>query len=524
MNNSTGSGMILVIEKNAKFTSRFKQHLRIDGYRCFFVESGQDALFLLDSMVANFILINLNGVESWENLKAINVHARKNNTKVLYIDGLKRTQPVADRLRDKGVTDFISLPFSVSDLKRRIVGMLGGVDPLLGLRLGPEGQEVEILKRLGSGAMGAVYKANQADLGRQVAVKFLSEEALKTDPQAGARFYNEARAMAQMRSPNIVQVYFVGKYQDRPYIVMEYIEGPNLEKYIRNKGILKPLEALRIMRQVFIGLSEAHGRGKIHRDMKPGNIMLNRDGSPVILDFGLVREQISENMTRAGTILGTPRYMSPEQVRGNEVDHRCDLYAVGIMLYEMMVGVAPFKGKDFVSILMKHVNEPLPDPEEHGQKLPEDVFAFVKKLSAKSPDDRYQTAEEALAIVDQLLAALDAPVEVDTATFHNVRGITPLGGLAVNSEGVTVNRFGNVPESRAQHLYLLSSLLTQISDAGDLGSFQRGHFSLDERRLIVFPNFEGLAGIETSDQDATTDFNALTQEQLNQLFEKVASP
>ena len=151
MQTSGGDGVILVIERDARFAAKFKKHLRIDGYRTFYVESAQDALFLLDSIAANLMLVNLNGIDSWENLEALQRYGRDHGTPLWFIDGMKKTQMVADRLRKKGGIELISLPFSVSDLEKRLRGLLRGGDPLIGLMLGPEGHEVEIIKKLGAG-------------------------------------------------------------------------------------------------------------------------------------------------------------------------------------------------------------------------------------------------------------------------------------------------------------------------------------------------------------------------------------
>jgi len=522
MVNQTGGGMILVVEKDPRFAVKFKKHLRVADHRVFYVESGQDALFLLDSISADFLLINLNGIESWENLKKLILYSRENQVPLLFIEGLRRTQSVVDRLKGKGFKSFISLPFSVQKLSKRITGMLRGPDPLIGLKLGPAGQEVEIVKKLGSGAMGSVYKAYQASLERSVAVKFLAESLVENDPEAGTRFQHEARAIAKMRSTYIVQIFFVGRYQGRPYLVMEYIEGPNLEKYLAGKGALKPCRALEITREILLGLGEAHGREMVHRDMKPANIMLNQGGHAIILDFGLVRQVDSSNMTKAGSVLGTPRYMSPEQVNGQQVDARCDLYSLGIILYEMLVGSAPFQGKDFVSILMKHINQPLPRPETFGKVVEDDLYAIVEKLTQKKPEDRYASAQEALSDVDDCLRQKRTVSEPESDTLILVNQVKPIGGLAVNEQGATIMRFGEVEEHRDQHLHLLDSLFRQLGDLGELGDFRRGMVTAGDLRLVVFNGFDGLAAIETRAPDLTTRFNMMSIEDLRQFFEKEA--
>jgi len=516
MNATSGSGMVLVIERDSRFSAKLKKHLRLDGHRLFFVESAQDAVFLLESISADFILANLNGIDAWENLKKLRAFAETNEVPLLLIDGMRKTQTVADRLRAKGGYSFITLPFSVSDLQKKIQAMMVGADPLIGLELGPEGQRVEILKKLGAGAMGAVYKACQNDLGRHVAVKLISRDHLGTDAESSRRFTNEARAMARLRSPYIAQVYFVGKHEGRPYLVMELIEGPDLEKYLRSKGTLSAQQALELVRDILRGLEEAHRAGIVHRDMKPSNIMLAPQGHPVILDFGLVRGGDGQNLTRSGAVLGTPRYMAPEQVTGKGIDHRADIYAVGIMLYEMVVGTAPFKSDDFVAVLMKHVNDPLPPPEQYGRSVKPALFSVIEKLTAKRPEERYQSVGEALIAVESCLENLSMPGSSDTQTIR--RRAVPVGGLAVNASGHAVDHFGQVPEHRTRDLHLMASIIEQIGALDALGDFRRGTVDTDDRRLILFSSRQGLASIETREKHNSSGLEELSIEELAAFF------
>ncbi len=253
--------------------------------------------------------------------------------------------------------------------------------------------------------MGTVYEGYEATLDRKVAVKFLITNP-SDGPDIAKRFRHEARAVAQMRSPYIVAVHSVGAHNAVPYLVMEYVDGPTLATHLRKKEKLSVPDALRIVREILLGLAEAHKLGMVHRDLKPANIMLDHQGHPIILDFGLVRDASGENLTRAGMILGTPRYISPEQVRGRSVDQRTDLYSVGVMLFEMLVGVPPFSDKDHMVVLMKHVNEALPRPESFGHQMESGLFEIIDRLSRKLPVERFQNASEAIEAIENHLIAV----------------------------------------------------------------------------------------------------------------------
>ncbi len=522
MNANPESSVLLIVENDAGFAAKLKKHLRLEGLRNFLVETVEDARFLLNSLRAELILLNLNAVTDWDALLAIRRDAQERGLPILYIEGFKKTGQMAERLREQDVKSVLSLPFGLSDLVKALQALRKDRDPMIGLRLGPKGQEVEITNLLGSGAMGTVYEAHQESLDRHVAVKFLGETYQKHDPDSAKRFYNEAKAIAQMRSPHVVHVFFVGTHDDRPYMVMELIEGPNLDKYLRAKKVLCPREALDLCRQILMGLAHAHQQGKVHRDMKPANIMLTKEGQAVILDFGLVRGSGAQNLTKVGMVLGTPRYISPEQVVGKPTDHRCDLYSVGIILFEMLVGEAPFQGEDFLAILMKHAKEPLPKPDKFGKTLDARLFEIIEKLTQKQPEARYPSAREAVQAIDALVAATsNASLNQSAGGATTVtRGIRPIGGLAINDSGTPISRFGKIAPERAQSLRIVQSILTQIQDIDDLGVFERGILGVDSNKLVIFSCFNGLAAIESELDEITSQFNRLSREELEQYFEK----
>ena len=510
--------MLLVVERDPKFAGKLKKHLSFHGKQIFFVEGFKDAIFLLKSVNADFIVANLNGLSSNEDGEKLCALARKSGTPILFIEG-KRTVGVAEELRQWGQQHFIKLPFKVSDLAKRIHELEKKGESLVGKTIGPSGQEVRITGRLGAGSMGTVYEGFQPSLRRKVAVKFLSEGYQRSDPEAARRFENEARAIAGLRDDHIVRIYFIDTHEGRPYSVMELIEGPPLDQHLKSRGRLKLFEALRLCHDILTGLSVAHRAGKVHRDIKPGNIMLNAQGQAVLLDFGLVRELTAASVTQQGTVLGTPRYIAPELVQGKPVDPRADLYSVGIILYEMLVGFPPFNGKDFVSILMKHVNEPLPDPQKFGQFLDERLFSIIKKMTAKNPESRYRSAAEILSIIDDFLATLDS-TQLETTPLD---GISPkmlevFSGLAINDDGETLKKFGSIEQDRAASLHQMDNLITQIKNIDGLGAFVRGTVELEDSKMLIFPYEDGLAGIESSSPDASSQFHRFSTATLKRIL------
>ena len=513
--------MLLIIERNERFKKKLMEHLKVPGLSPHFFDTPELALQDLEGLAPKFFLVDLTSVGSLESLDALHDFAKANDLPFLIIGGQQKTEPIARRLVDKGYDNFIELPFRVSDLKLKIEDMRRNQDPFLGAKIGPKGQEVEITRKLGAGAMGSVYEAHQSELDRRVAVKFLSEAFQSEDGKTGERFLKEARAMAKLRSPNIAQVYYVGNHAGRSYMVMEFIDGPNLNKYLAAKGKLSAQEALTIAREVLLGLDHAHCNGQIHRDIKPANIMLNPGGKSVLLDFGLVRTISDESMTQEGAVLGTPRYISPEQVRGVDVDHRSDLYSVGIILFELMVGLPPFKGKDFYSVLLQHLNDPMPHPETFGVALHPAVWELIFKLTQKKQELRIQSAMEAVKIIERILNTL-SPAELQSvpqrAGMANGQG-QDWAGMAVDRMGTLRAAFGSLPENRERMLGVLNNLLGSFQALDVLGDFEKGKSQLGQRHAVFFPAQGGLAYISSAEAGAEENFERFSVDDLSRLFE-----
>ena len=277
---------------------------------------------------------------------------------------------------------------------------------------------------LSGGGMGAVYRATHVMLGKAVAVKLIKPE-LVTSPEIARRFQREARAATHLSHPNIVAVHDLGQTEDGTlYIAMELVHGPSLKEVIRTTGPLEPRRIVHILRQVASALELAHRNNIVHRDLKPHNIMLARDndGNEVakLLDFGIAKtfDDAATQLTKTGFALGTPQYMSPEQALGKDVDGRSDLYSLGIILYEMLVGQVPFTDPSTPAVLIKHVNEPAPPPSGRRPDLaiPPGLEAMALRCLEKDPAQRFQTAEEFAAALDGVLESPGVSVTADAPT------------------------------------------------------------------------------------------------------------
>ena len=253
-----------------------------------------------------------------------------------------------------------------------------------------------IQSELGRGAMGVVYKATDTALERTVAVKTVNM-ALERDgaEKYEARFYQEARAAGSLNHPNIVTVYDVGKEGNVAYMAMEFIQGAELRSLLADGRALPVSQAVSIAAQVAEGLAYAHQHGVVHRDIKPANIMVLADGPVKITDFGIARMRASnDELTQSGMMLGSPKYMSPEQVIGKRADHRSDIFSLGVILYEMLTGNAPFTGENVTALMYQIVNFAPPAPSAVNPAVPELLNFIVAKMLAKPLEERYQNAPE----------------------------------------------------------------------------------------------------------------------------------
>jgi len=265
----------------------------------------------------------------------------------------------------------------------------------------------EVEELVGHGGMSSVYKARDSLLERHVALKILHEQ-YNADEDFVERFKREARSVAQLQHPNIVTVIDRGDEEGRQYIVFEYIEGENLKERVVRKGRLEVREALEIALEVARGLAFAHQNGLVHRDVKPQNVLLNGDGRAKVTDFGIARTVDVDGMTQTGTVLGTSNYIAPEQASGQRVDAHSDVYALGVVLYELLAGDVPFPGESFVVVAMKHIHEAPPNLLDVRRDVPQRVAGAVDRALEKDPEQRFPTMDDFAAELDSCLAALDS--------------------------------------------------------------------------------------------------------------------
>ncbi len=251
----------------------------------------------------------------------------------------------------------------------------------------------KIQSLIGTGGMAAVYLANDLILDRLVAIKVLRLDFRQND-DAMRRFRREALSATQLTHPNIVGVYDVGQSQEMNYIVMEYVEGTDLKDYVRQRGALHPIEAVRIMMQIVSAIAAAHQNRIIHRDIKPQNILIDREGNVKITDFGIAVALSDTSLTQTNTLLGSVHYLSPEQARGGMATIQTDIYALGIVLYELLTGKVPFDGESAVSIALKHFQEPLPPVINPSVMIPQSLENIVLKATAKDSMNRYRSCYE----------------------------------------------------------------------------------------------------------------------------------
>lgn len=288
------------------------------------------------------------------------------------------------------------------------------------------GQQVgnyDVLRELGRGGMGVVYRAHEASLNRPVALKVLAPH-LASDPVFAQRFLREAQAAAGLSHPNVVTVYAVGEHQGAPYIAMEYIRGESLANRIERSGRLPVTEALGIAAAVADALAAAHRQGLIHRDVKPQNIMLDDMGRARLLDFGLVKAtEGSAALTETGVQLGTPQYMAPEQVQGKSVDGRTDIFALGVVLYEMLTGRAPFQASTPMAVMYQITHEPLPPLRQACPEASSALAQLVSSMTAKSPSGRFMRAE---SVVEELKRIQDG-----SASSNAPAGFVPIDPASI---------------------------------------------------------------------------------------------
>ena len=274
------------------------------------------------------------------------------------------------------------------------------------------GNRYEILEEIGSGGMATVYKARCKLLNRYVAVKVLRDE-FANDAEFIKRFQVEAQSAASLSHPNIVSIYDVGNEDGLHYIVMELIEGKTLKEIIKEKGKLPWREAVGIASQIASGLSQAHQNHIVHRDIKPHNIIITKDGVAKVTDFGIAKAVSNSTINAFGSTIGSVHYFSPEHARGGYTDEKSDIYSLGVVLYEMCTGKLPFDGETPVAVALKHLQENPKEPIELCKELPQAVNDIIMKAMKKDPSERYESAAEMYKDLQSVLSNPDLEVAKD---------------------------------------------------------------------------------------------------------------
>ncbi|NKI36586.1 protein kinase [Wenzhouxiangella sp. XN79A] len=309
--------------------------------------------------------------------------------------------------------------------------------------------DYEIISELGRGGMGVVYMAREESLQRNVAIKMLGNQLVNDDAVA-ERFIREARVVADLNHPNLVQVFRVDRHEDQPYFVMEFVEGDSLKALIQRERQMQPTRALKILQEVASGLAAAHDKGVVHRDIKPENIMLTRYGGVKVVDFGIARDENAETrLTTTGIGLGTPNYLSPEVCLSQDVDQRSDIFSLGVVLFEMLTGDTPFKSDSPFEMMTKVVEAKIPDIKELNPNVDEGVKKILAKMIAKRPKMRYQHCNELISDIEDYRAGREPRWAKDVVLDEAVetgRTAVPAGEVA---ETPTVAATAAVPSPDA---------------------------------------------------------------------------
>ncbi|MEP6483650.1 MAG: serine/threonine-protein kinase [Rudaea sp.] len=292
----------------------------------------------------------------------------------------------------------------------------------------------DIVAELGRGGMGVVYKGYETSLNRYVAIKVLAD-SLAHDQSVKERFLREARSMAALNDPHIIQIYFIGDDDGQTYFVMEFVDGESLGSVLKRETKLKPEQAAKIIYQTAMGLSTAHDKGVIHRDIKPGNLMVSGRGMVKIADFGIAlsAQDFSKKLTSTGEFVGTPGYLSPEVCQGKPVDQRSDIFSLGIVLFECLAGRMPFTDESPLGLMLEVVKAEIPDVCSLNSEVDPELSRILTKMVAKDPADRYQSCHELIADLGQHpLVAKGGPITLQTklspAAATMVGQKTPISG------------------------------------------------------------------------------------------------
>jgi serine/threonine protein kinase len=374
---------------------------------CEVIEAGDglEGITRLEESSPDFVVLDVQmpNLDGWETLKGIR---KRSDVPVLMLtaEGTER-----DKVRGLvgGADDYLTKPLAPAEFVARVKAIMRRVPPKVARPPGKASQDPDlgpgqiigsyrIDALIARGGMSAIYRATHMALDRPVALKLLGRE-MAADHTTRERFMNEWRIAAALRHPNILPVHDAGEVNGRLFLAMDIVEGGDLNDLIEREGALDPQRAIRILEQIASALDAAHAAGLIHRDVKPGNVLLEGDHA-YLADFGLSKAVTSkERLTAPGRLVGTAQYLAPEQIRGERVDGRADVYALGCVFFEALTASSPFDAESGFTLMYAHLERPVPPVSERRPLLPVAADAVVSKAMAKHLDDRYATAGEAVA-------------------------------------------------------------------------------------------------------------------------------
>jgi len=352
--------------------------------------------------------------------------------------------------------------------------------------------EYRLIKHIGSGGMAEVFLAEQTTLKRSAAVKILKPSLMQASGErVVARFRQEAMTAAALSHPNIVQVYTIGEEGEYHYIAQEFVQGNDLASILKSQGPPQLSTALHIMKHMAAALSVAGKAGVVHRDIKPDNVLVNKKGTVKIADFGLAQLQTCPEdvgLTQEGTTLGTPLYMSPEQVRGEDLDQRSDIYSFGITCYQILCGQTPFSGKTGTGIAVQHVTTMAPPLSGERPDLPDVVCRMVHCMMAKRRSNRYQSATEILTDVKALQTAVKQGRSLDLVRLPELTRIEQATAEPTPEGSSEIGRSGTKESGRGDDSF--ESPAPQTMEARQLSRRQTAKLILDDRQWVTLPSWE----------------------------------